>query len=226
MKENKNGNVKQNTNINEDIASVGEFLLKPFTISKQKLNKLNDIKVSGLLAIILSIMATILTLFKTIINTSREVSYWNDEVTWNFDNIADINFIKEIGGNFLIYIGIILAISGIYYIGSLIIKKEIKFPRMLGITSITIIPALACILILAPVLSFIYIPLGIGITIVGILYTILVLNEIISNEISLKGNLKLYFNLIVISILLMIVSYIGIDSLINTISDNINNIFS
>ena len=143
------------------------------------------------------------------------------------DDYSRVELLVSIETGVLTYtIGIILAISGIYYIGSLIIKKEIKFPRMLGITSITIIPALACILILAPVLSFIYIPLGIGITIVGILYTILVLNEIISNEISLKGNLKLYFNLIVISILLMIVSYIGIDSLINTISDNINNIFS
>lgn len=226
MKENKNENVKQNTNINEDIASVGEFLLKPFTISKQKLNKLNDIKISGVLAIIISAIATIITLIKTVIITIRETSYWSGETEWVLENIKEINFFKEIGGSFLTYLAIIVAIAGIYYIGGLIIKKDSKFPRLLGISALAVIPAIVCALLLAPILSIIYLPLGIGITIIGIVYTILVIYEIMNNELSLKGNLKLYFNWICISILLMVVCYISVNALVGTISKDINNIFS
>ena len=63
-----------------------------------------------------------------------------------------IDFIQIIGRNFIVYLGIILAIAIVYYMASLVAKKQIVFSRILGIAATAIVPFLLGSLILAPVI--------------------------------------------------------------------------
>lgn len=198
-------------------------ILKPFTAFKQELNKFNSFKNSAVMALIVSIIATLASLVKTMINAVRVTGYWTHETKWVWDNLKNINYIKTIGTNLLIYLGIIAAITCVYYIGSLIAKKQVNFSRLLGISAFAVVPMIVCSLIISPLLSSVYAPLGMGVTILGFVYTIIIIYEIINSEIGLDGNAKLYFNLICMSILAISGYYLYIRVLVGSVTSGIEN---
>ena len=79
-------------------------------------------------------------------------------------------------------------------------------------------------MVISPLLSMIYTPLGIGVTIVGGVYTIIIIYEIINNEIKLEGNAKLYFNLICMSILAIAGYYLYMKFMMGSATNDIKNI--
>lgn len=201
-------------------------ILKPFTAFKQDLNKFENLKNSAIVSLIVAVITTLVSLIKTMISSIRVKSYWTNETKWVWENLKDINYIKVIGTSLLIYLGIIVAIAGIYYIASLIVKKQTNFSKMVGIAAISIVPMIICSMIVSPILSMIYSPLGMFVTIIGTIYTILIIYETINNEIGLEGNVKIYFNLICISILVIVSYYLLMNVLVSSISSNLGNIFN
>lgn len=199
-------------------------ILKPFTAFKQELNKFNDFKSSAILSLAVSIIATLISLVKTMISSVRVTSYWSSEVEWVWENLKEINYIKVIGTNFFIYLGIIALIAGIYYIGSLIIKKQTNFARLLGISAMAVSPMLICSLILSPLLSLVWVELAMPITLIGAVYTLVILYEGINSEILLDGNAKYYFNLVCFSILGIVMYYLCIELFMSSISGGFEDI--
>ncbi|MCI8446682.1 MAG: zinc-ribbon domain-containing protein [Bacilli bacterium] len=195
--------------------SIGEYfhiifstILKPSTTFKEKLNEFENIKNSIVIALIISCIATLVTLVKTMISAVRVTSYWSNEVKWVWENLKEIKYIQVIGQTFLIYLGIIFVVACVYYIAGLVVKKQPNFSRLLGVTAISVVPMLLCALLLSPLLTMIYAPLGVGVTIFGAVYTLIIIYETINNEILLEGNAKYYFNLICLSILIVAGYYI------------------
>ena len=193
-------------------------ILKPHTAFKEELHKFSNLKNSIIMSVIISVCATLITLIQIIFNTVREVSYFSDEVTWNWDNLQELDFIQIIGRNFIVYLGIILAIAIVYYMASLVAKKQIVFSRILGIAATAIVPFLLGSLILAPVISLIYAPLSIVVSVIGFIYTVIILYETINSEISLEGNAKIYLNLICLSILVIVAYYLYVKLFMSGIS--------
>ena len=134
------------------------------------------------------------------------------------DNLQELDFIQIIGRNFIVYLGIILAIAIVYYMASLVAKKQIVFSRILGIAATAIVPFLLGSLILAPVISLIYAPLSIVVSVIGFIYTVIILYETINSEISLEGNAKIYLNLICLSILVIVAYYLYVKLFMSGIS--------
>ena len=120
---------------------------------------------------------------------------------WVFENIKEVEFIKVIGQSFLLYLGIIFAIAAIFYIAGLIIKKQPNFSKLLGISAVSVTPLFLCMLVLAPVISMISSDIGMYRTMVGGIYSFILLYEGVNIEIGLDGNVKYYFNLVCLSIL-------------------------
>jgi len=203
-----------------------EIILKPFTTFKEKLNKFEDFKNSIMVTLIVSVIATIVTLLKTMITTVKVTSYLTGNTEWMWENLKNINYIKVIGINLLIYLGIIFVIAGVYYIESLIAKKQSNFSRLLGISALSVVPAIICSSILAPIFSMIYIQLGVVITIIGIVYTVIIIYEIMNNEILLEGNAKIYFNLICLSILFIALYYLCMKIMMGSVTNGVDNILN
>lgn len=205
-------------------------ILKPFTAFKEELNKFNNLKNSAIMSLIVSGISTLIKLITTILNSIMVKSYnWSSggyKTTWNWDNLKEIEYLKVVGKNFLIYLGIIVAIAVVYYIASLIVKKQTNFSKLLGISAIAVTPMLVCSLIISPLLSLIISELAMPITIIGAVYTIVLIYEGMNNEVLIEGNLKYYFNLVCLSILGIAAYYLYIKIFTSSISGGIKDILN
>ena len=149
-------------------------ILKPFDSFKKEETNLSNFKNSGILVAIIVVILTLLNLISTMITSVRVTSFWSDEVEWVWENLKNIEYFKIIGQNLLMHAGIIFAISGVYYLASLVIKKESKFVNLLSATATAFIPMAVAMSILSPLLSLINTYIGLIITIVGFVYFIVI----------------------------------------------------
>lgn len=197
-------------NQNNTIISMNYFkylinsFIKPYTEYKNNEKALENIKNSAVISVIVLIAMVIINLITTMISSVRVTTFWSDEVKWVWENLKEVEYFKVIGQSLLIYIGVLVAISGVYFLASLVIKKDVKFSKLLGIVSTAFLPIILLTSILSPILSLIYSPLGIGVSIIGIIYGIIILLELINDAIViLNKDTKIYFNLICLSILVI-----------------------
>lgn len=232
--QNINPNIQMNNNENSKISLMSyifimlSFILKPFTAFKEELNKFKNFKNSAFMSLIVSGIGTLINLITTMFNSVMVKSYdWSSggyKTTWTWENLKEIEYLKVIGKNFLIYLGIIIAIAVVYYIASLIVKKQPNFSRLLGISAIAVVPMLVCSLVLSPLLSLIWAELAMPITLIGAVYTVILIYEGMNNEILVEGNTKYYFNLICLSILGIAAYYLYMKLFMSSITDGFEDI--
>ena len=182
-----------NIQVDTKVSFMGYFILmlavilKPFTTFKEELNKLSSFKNSAILSLIVSGIATIINLFTTMWNAVRvkDFSWGSTDTTtkWVWENLKELKYIEIIGKNFIIYLGIILVIAAVYYITSLIMKKQPNFSKLLGISVLSVVPVLICSLVLSPLLGMIWIKLSMPVTIIGAVYSVLLIYEGMNNEV-------------------------------------------
>mgnify|MGYP004512498907 FL=1 len=199
----------------------GNVLLKPFKTYKEKESKLSDTKTSIILSLIITVIMTIINLISTVISVvhiSKYVYGSGYKYTWQWSNLKNIKWFSVIFKNFLIYAGAIVGIAAIFYIASLIIKKEIKFIKSLSISATCAIPMIAGSMILSPIASKIWTPLGIIFAMSGIIYSFLIFYELINDEIKLEKDTKIYFNLACFITILIIGYFILSKVLLGSIS--------
>ena len=223
MNNDMNNNMNSNMNNVMNNKSQGLFMtilmlliniiLKPFTTVKEGLNKFDNIKNSAILSVIIAGGTTIINLLITMFNTVRVESFFSDEVTWEFSNLKHIDYVEVIGLNFLIYLGIAFAVAGVFYIASLIVKKQCNFCRMLSISSLAIVPGVLCSLVLSPLLGMISQKLAVLLVFVGLIYSFIIDYEGINYELSLEGNSKFYVNFASLSVLFAAAYFLLLESI-------------
>lgn len=187
-----------------------DYLLKPLEASKSK--DTEDIKKVAINGAIISLVMTIITLFKTMISVVRvtEFSWLKGSVTvWRFENLKNLNYFSLIFKNFFIYALVILALAFVFYVGSLIIKKQVSYQKYVSFVLISFIPTILGGMILTSLISIISIHLGVIVAILSSVYTITILVTLINDELKLEGYQKVLFNAICFGVILCI-SYLGI----------------
>ena len=202
-------------------------VIKPFSLLNTKSKKLSNFKNSIILSIIVCLFFVIVMVIKTIYATVRVTTggFFSEAKTeWVWENINEIEFGKLIFSNFFIIFGIIITIALVYYIVGLILKKQPIFSKLLGYSTISTIPVIICNLILSPLLVKLYEPLGSFITIIGVVYTLIILYEYMNSEIITNNNQKFYFNLVCLSIILIVCYFIYTKFFIAPAND-LNDIF-
>ena len=182
------------------------ILIKPFQCFKEEESKLNNGKTSIILTLIVTVFMTLSNLIQTILSTVRVASYsWTGYTySWQWDNLKNIKWFEVIGKNFLIYAGIILAITIVFYLGSLVVKKQLSFIKSLSISATSVIPTICGSMILSPILGMIWSPLSMVFTIIGLVYSLIIFYEFMNNELNLEKDKKIYFNLVCFGILIIV----------------------
>lgn len=202
-------------------------ILKPFDTFKKEETNLSNFNNPGILVAIIVVSLTILNLISTMISSVRVTSFWTGEVKWVWENLKDIEYFKIIGQNLLMYAGIIFAISGVYFLASLVLKKESKFVKLLSATTTAFIPMAISIAILSPLLSLINTYLGLIITIVGIVYFLVILVELLNDQIVIENkNTRIYFHLVCLSILLIGGGFIAYKLVLGSITSGLGSLGS
>ena len=205
------GTLNQTVHVNQKISLINYFyvilavIIKPFTTFKEELNKFSHLKNSAIIALIVSIIATLVRLLTVMFNVVRVKDYnifdKSSETKWVWENLKNLDYLDVIGKSFLVFLGIILIIAGVYYIVSLIMKKQASFSRMCGIASISVVPMYLGVLLLSPLLSLISSKFSMPIVLIGGVYTILLIYEAMNSELHFEWNIKYYFNLLCLSII-------------------------
>lgn len=205
---------------------MANAVLKPVNNFKKEEAKFNNPKTSFILALLVSVLMIIVNTVKTIFTAVRTVSYtyYNSKTVWNWDNIKDIKWLDVIGKNLLIYVGIILAITIVFYFGGLVVKKQLSFVKSLAISATSMIPAVVGMMILAPLCGLVWDKLNMVLTIFGLVYSIVVLYELIDNQLNLKGDQRVYFNLVCFGILAIAGYYVYVQVFVSSITSGMENI--
>lgn len=195
-------------------------MLKPFTALEQELKKFNNFKNSAIMTLLVSGVATVIKLISSIISAVVVRDYdWTSssyKTTLVWDNLKNLDYLQLIGKSFLIYVCVIVLIATVYYISSLVAKRQTVFSRLLSVSALSIVPVVASVLVLSPILSLIWSQLAIIITFVGFIYTIVLLYEGMNNEVLLSGNAKYYFNLVCFSVLGFALYYLSVKLLMGS----------
>lgn len=224
-------NVNMSNNINNNVASTESInyfsyivgiMLKPSKIFKEE-KGLNDTKNSFVLTLIVSCLMTLVTLVTTIIGAVKTYDFWEGKTTWEFSNLKNLNYIELIGKNLIIYVASILLITVIFYIGTLIVKKETKFQKILAASSSSMLPFIALSLIVAPLVANIWAPLSMIVMVSGFIYGVVILYELINSELQFEGDMKIYFNAICFILLICISAWASFKFMPSSLGD-INNI--
>ena len=156
-------------------------ILKPSEKYKQEEQKLNTLKNVLILFFIVVGLMILSNLISVVFYASQLKSYYSV--------INHANYFNFIWQYFLLYGGALLAISGVYYIMARIIKQKVKYIKLLGATTTAFIP-LVIAYIISPLLSMIYEPSRTIVTIIGIIYSFIVLLELTNRLISIDSTDK------------------------------------
>lgn len=237
MKNNNNINNYKNNNINVPVLSLKNFvlliisfILKPFSTFKERSNIFNNLKSSITLTTIISVITTVINLIMTMISSifvkTLDIKTFKYKTTIVWENLKEIEYFKIIFQQLLTVIIIIFAIAIIYYLASLIVKKNANFSKFLGIAAISVVPLLICNLLLEPLAVLIFPKISTAISIIGLVYTIIILYENINSEVLLDGNMKYYFNLICLSILAITGYYLLINTVTSSVEDSVSDILN
>lgn len=216
--------------LSEYLQMMREVMIKPYTVMKETVNKFNNFKYSALLAVTVAVISSILALLRAMMTVVPEKSInWdtgNKTTIWDWGNLGQINYFEIIARNFFIYLGAAFVFAGVYYLSSLVIKKEMNFSRLVGLAAISLVPFVLASLLVSPFLSMIYLMLGRAVTIIGFIYSTIILYENINNEISLSKNEKYYFNLTNLSIIGIIIYILYTKFIMNSLVNDLTNLLN
>ncbi len=200
----------------DNLNNLKNYLLKPMESEKS-----DDLKSVGITGLILSVSMVIINLIMTMITSLKQTSIsFTGKVssTFSFDGLSEINYLSLIFKNLLIYIVVMLVIAGVFYIMSLIFKKEAKFTKLLSITYVAAIPFFLGTVVVSGILGLIYSPLAIISTIIFTVYSISVFASLVNSEVKLKDIMKVYYNTASYSLLLIIVYFVIVKILLEAVS--------
>ena len=208
-----------------------DVLLNPYKTFKEKETELTETKnaliFSGILAVVMMLITLLTAMITSIFVKELSAKTLKLHTVVKFSNLGDLNYLVLIGRNLLIYAGIIAAIAGVYYIVSLIFKKESKFTKLLSISATSIIPFIALGMILSPILSLIWTPLSIIAKVGGLVYSILVFMSLIKEELSFETkDLEIKFHLICLTILGTIGYYLYIKLFMAVVNSGLNDLLN
>jgi hypothetical protein len=211
--------------LKDSLNTLKNYLLKPTeSIKDEKTEEVKSVVINGG---IISVLMTLVNLLMTMLSSLKSTSIdWTGKVTYSikFSNLSKLNYLSLIFKNLFIYIIIMLVIAGIFYIGSLIVKKEIKYTKLLSIVFISVIPFVIGNIVLANILGLIYSSLSLIVIIISTTYSIALFTYLVNNEIKIKDMTRIYYNAICFSVIMLSIYFILEKILLSTIS-NISSLF-
>lgn len=207
------------------------ILLKPFKAFKEEESKLCDTKTalifSSIIAVGMMIINLIISMISAIFVKTLDYSTFKYKTEIDFSRLKDLDWLNLIGKNLLIYAGIIVAITGIYYIASLIFKKSANFIKILSISVTSLIPYVVLGMLISPLIGNIWEPLAVFSIIIGAIYSILIFINLINENLIFDNiDMKIYFHLICLSVLASTGYFILIKIIANGITNDLSNLIN
>ena len=128
--------------------------------------------------------------------------------TQNIKNLKDLNYFDLIVKNLFWSIVVIAAVAGIYYIVSMIMKKNANYFRLASITAVAFVPVYAAGFV-SIIVAYIYAPLSAFLVFAACLYSFLIFIHAIDNEVEFKdADFKVFFHTICLTVVFIVAYYV------------------
>ena len=220
------------SNINYKDTAMGFFtyginiFLKPFESFKKEESKLNDSKNSFMFAGFIAICMMLVTLITRMISSIFYKNYFSGKLVFEISNLKNLNYVNLILKNLLIYACALLFVAGVYYVVSLILKKNVSFTKLLNVTSTSVIPFIALSMFAPTIISYIWNPLAIISFAAGIIYFITIFANLIDEIITFENkDMKIYFHAISWAVIVLLGGYILYKSLLGSLTGSLYSFF-
>lgn len=206
------------------------ILIKPFKTFKEEEEKLTDTKNSLILSGIVVGLMLVINLIKSMITTvfTKKMDYttFKLKTVIDFSNLKNLDWLDLLGKHLLIYAGIILAIAVVYYLASLVFKKNGNFIKLLSISATSLIPFTLVGMFASFVLGKIWSPLYMVCVIVSLIYSVLILVSLINKQFEFENDdTKIYFHLICLGVLAVAGYYLYMKYFVlGTISSKVSDV--
>ena len=199
---------------------VLEFVKGIFTCPaktiKGNLKYFKDPKVALISALVIAGMMMILHFVGTVFG-----SFFTKECDWlggscktvfTLEGLKHLNYVDLIFKTLMLNVIYVFAFAGVFYLGSLIAKKDLKFMEVLSLIAIAMVPTVIATYILGPIVGMIYAPLGGVIKLAGTIWTTFIAVFSINDMIVFKDTDQYVFYhfgcLSTLSFILMLISLI------------------
>ena len=222
---------KESTPFNFFMFIVAAFL-KPSQSFDEEKSKLDDVKncmiFSGIIAVLMMVVNLVTNMITAVIQKTYSLfeGSYKTEIVW--ENLKELPYASLIFKNLLIYAVVILALAGIFFVGSLIAKKTITYIRSLAITAISMIPFIGIGMFLSNILGLLWQPLSVILVLIGFIYSIAIFVSLLSKELAFDNkDYMIYYFAGCFSTVLIIIYFIVTKWLSSLLSaDNMLNAFS
>lgn len=206
------------------------ILLKPIKVLKEKLEfyskPQNSFILAGVVALATMVVRVVVSFVMALIQKQCTTSIFGKGSCLSFgEKLKAIDWMGITLKHLLIILISMFAVAGIYYVASLIAKKTANFMRLLTITAVSFVPACAAMYLLTPIFGWINIHFGVIVTIVGFVYSLVIFFSAIKDEFKFENADKaVYFNLICVSIILIIVYFVGYNVTVNAVNNSMGSL--
>lgn len=208
------------------------ILLKPIKTLKSKIEfyskPQNGFILAGVVALATMVVNVVMTFVMALLKKDCTPNFFSAPTCLSIgDKLKQIDWMGITLKHLLIMLIAMFAIAGIYYIACLIAKKSVNFMRLLTITAVSFIPASVAMYVLVPIFGWIHFQFGVIFLIIGMIYSLVVFFSAMSDEIKFDNNdTKLYFNLICISLIMIILYFIGYNVAVNSVNNAVGSLSS
>lgn len=194
-------------------------MLKPISALKEKIKNYSDFKSAGIFVLFVSIANVLINLISEMISAVfvKQTNYFSGKTKLevSFDNLGNLDYFDLIVKQLFWSIVIVAAVAGIYYIVSMIMKKNVNYFRLCTIFSVSFVPVYVISLV-SVIVNYIYTPLSLFLVFAAFIYSFLIFIHAIDNEIEFKDvDCKVFFHTICLTVV-FIVSYYVLTNMLDT----------
>lgn len=203
---------------------VASFL-KPSQSFKEEKTKLDDIKngmiFSGIVVALMMVVNLITNMISVVIVKRYSLFEGSTKTEIVFEKLKELPYLNLIFKNLLIYAVIVFALAGIFFIGALIVKKNITYIRSLVITAISMLPFIAISMFLSTILGLIWQPLSVIFVLIGFIYSITIFVSLLSEELQFDNKDYMIYYFAGCFATVMIITYFVVSNWVSsTVSSN------
>ena len=221
-REKKNNSFDFKTTIMNCITFIIAVALKPVNAFKSRIKDYSDIKSAGILVLFVSLAKMVIGLLGNMISVIfvKEITSWKGDtkLTVSFERLKNLDYFDLIVKNVFWSIVVIAAVAGIYYIVSLIMKKNVNYFRLAAITAVSFVPVYV-VSFVGIIIAYIYAPLSAFLLVAAIVYSLFTFVNAINEEIKFDDpDYRVYFHTICMTVIFIAAYYI----LANMVSTALN----
>lgn len=204
---------------------IVEGVLRPISTNEKTLKEDKTLEESctrvfkvGLVGMLVNL---VMTMVKSIFVKTPTIDGFKTVI--DVSGLKDLDYLSLIFKNIILYLIFITLVACIYFLASLVIKKEMKFENLLTISANSFIEIIASIIFLYQLVSLFSVKISLVVLLLGIILYVLVLTKNINKEVKLNDpNKEILFHVCSLGLLLLIV----MQSVESAITTYINGIFS